>query len=89
MKPDKKQISEDVINAEQYSVEELREVVFGNSDRLPKVLALTLLGRKDYPNKLADFQRVLEDESVARGPRLSSTTAEHHGRRHQQTNDDQ
>jgi len=54
---------DDRLDAEDFSVEELREVVFSDSVRLPRVLALSLLAKKTYPEKLDDFRRVLSDEA--------------------------
>jgi hypothetical protein len=51
--------SGDAISAEQFSVEELRRAVFEGSQRLTKPLALALLARKDYPEKIQDLRRVL------------------------------
>jgi hypothetical protein len=61
----KKTRDQDVIRADQFEVEELRAVLFGESDRLSPELALSLLGRKTYPGKLTDMQRVLLDEKEA------------------------
>jgi hypothetical protein len=53
--------SPDVIDLhpEDYSVEELRAVLFGDSQRVPKVFALNLLRRKDYPEQVSDLERVI------------------------------
>jgi HEAT repeat protein len=51
------------IDADTFTLEELRAAVFGDdSERLSKMLAVQLLGRKDYPEKLSDLRRVLLDE---------------------------
>lgn len=70
----------DLLDSGAFGVEELREVVFGRSDRLPKALALSLLGRKEYPEeqKVDDLRRVLEDEQQP--PRLRHTAAIELGR---------
>jgi hypothetical protein len=60
--------SSDVIDAAQYSVEELRQAVFEGQGRLARPLALALLTRKDYPEKVNDLQRVLTAEGEQ--PRL-------------------
>lgn len=60
------------INSEAFTLEELREAVFGSSDRLSKVLAVQLLGRKDYPEKVADFRHVLLDERQSMRARHSA-----------------
>lgn len=58
----------DVIDAEAYSVAELRDMLFRNKGPLSPPLALALLGRKTYPRKVADMTRLLMDENAA--PRL-------------------
>lgn len=70
----------DRISAEAFGVEELRRAVFGGEggDRLPRELALSLLGRKDYPEKVADFERLLADEAEA--PSLRTAAAVELGR---------
>lgn len=52
----------DFIDAEKYGVDELREAAFGRSETLSRPLALMLLGRKNYPQKVADLARLLSDE---------------------------
>lgn len=63
-----------------FSVQELREAIFGDTRRIPNVLALALLRVKDYPEreKIADFQRVLQDEHLS--PRVRHTAAVELGR---------
>jgi hypothetical protein len=51
-----------VLRPEDYTVEELRAALSGTSSRLPKVFALNLMRRKDYPERVADLSRVLSDE---------------------------
>ncbi|MBA4159859.1 MAG: HEAT repeat domain-containing protein [Gemmatimonadetes bacterium] len=69
----------DVISAEAFPIDELRETVFGlGRQRLSPVLALSLLRSKEYPGKLDDFQRVLQDEAAP--PRLRYTAAVELGR---------
>jgi HEAT repeat protein len=51
------------IKADAFTLEELRAAVFGDdSERLSKTLAVQLLGRKDYPEKLSDLRSVLLDK---------------------------
>ena len=54
--------SGDMIDAAEYSVDELREAVFEGRGRVARPLALALLARKDYPGKVADLQTVVTDE---------------------------
>ncbi len=54
---------------EDFETEELREVIFGRSERLPKVFALNLLRRREYPQRVADLAYVLADEQEAPGIR--------------------
>jgi hypothetical protein len=70
----------DVIGGQAYGVEELRRIVFGGAsdERVPREVALGLLGRKDYPDKVADFERVLADEGEA--PSLRTSAAVELGR---------
>jgi hypothetical protein len=64
---------DDRIDADAYSVEELQEVVFDGGGRLSRPLALALLGRKDYPGKVRDLERVLTNEQET--PRLRAMAA--------------
>jgi len=52
----------DVISADDFEIDELREVVLGQSTRLSKAVALQLLGRKTYAGKFNDLKKILEDE---------------------------
>src|SRR5262249_49079970 len=45
-----------------FSVEELRRMILKGDGPLPQVLALSVLRRKAYPNKVKDFQRVMLDQ---------------------------
>jgi HEAT repeats len=63
----------DMIEAGAYSVEELREAVFEGRGRVARPLALALLTRKDYPEKVADLRRLLSDEKEQ--PRLRAQAA--------------
>jgi HEAT repeats len=63
----------DMIEADAYSVEELREALFEGRGRVARPLALALLSRKNYPDKVADFKRLLIDE--AEQPRLRALAA--------------
>jgi hypothetical protein len=67
------QHSGDMIEASAYSVDELREAVFEGPGRIARPLALALLTRKDYPDKVADLQKVLLDG--AEQPRLRALAA--------------
>lgn len=51
--------SSDYIGASDLSVDELRSALFDGSDRWSPQVALSLLGRKDYPQKEADLGRIL------------------------------
>ena len=63
----------DMIGGQPLGVEELRRIAFGGqvNERVPREVALLLLGRKDYAQKVSDFERVLADE----GEELSLRTA--------------
>lgn len=63
----------DIITADAFEVEELRSAVFGKDTRISPILALTLLGRKEYPEKLGDMERVLRDAD--QGERVRHTAA--------------
>lgn len=63
----------DMIDASAYSVDELREAVFEGRGRLARPLALALLSRKNYPGKVADFQKILLNEDEQ--PRLRAIAA--------------
>jgi hypothetical protein len=65
--------SGDMIEAGAYSVDELREAVFEGRGRVARPLALALLARKDYREKVADLQRILSDEKEQ--PRLRALAA--------------
>jgi hypothetical protein len=67
------QHSGDMIEAAAYSVDELREAVFEGRGRVARPLALALLARKDYPDKVADLQRIVTDENEQ--PRLRALAA--------------
>lgn len=64
----------DVIDAEAYSVDELREAAFEGSGRLSRPLALSLLGRKRYPDKVQDLERLLTNEQEM--PRMRAMAAQ-------------
>jgi hypothetical protein len=55
------------LNPAAFSLKELRQMIFEGDGRLPKVLALSVLRRKEYPKKEKDFERVMldDDESPA------------------------
>lgn len=63
----------DVINADPYSVAELRKMVFEGQGELSRPLALSLLERKSYPQKVKDLERLLRDDHQP--PRLRSMAA--------------
>lgn len=67
--------SADVIDAGDYSVDELQEAAFEGRGRLARPLALALLTRKDYPEKTADLQRILTDEREQPRLRVMAATA--------------
>jgi hypothetical protein len=58
----KRDTQSDMLSADQFDLQTLRQVIRSESDQLSKPLALALLGKKDYPEKLADFQHVLTNE---------------------------
>jgi hypothetical protein len=68
------------INPAEYTLEELRAIVAGQPGRLPPVLALAALRRKEYPEaeKVADLRRVLLDGAAE--PRLRTAAALELGR---------
>lgn len=68
----------DRVDADAYSLDELRETVFEGRGRLGRPLALALLGQKEYPDKVGDLQRILEDETEP--PRLRTLAASALGR---------
>ena len=53
------------LNPAAFSVKELRQMIFEAGGRLPKVLALSVLRRKEYPKKEKDFERVMLDDEEA------------------------
>lgn len=58
----------DVIEADAFSVAELRKMVFEEEGPLSRPLALSLLARKTYPQKVRDLERLLMNEDET--PRL-------------------
>jgi hypothetical protein len=64
----------DTIDADAYSVDELREATFEGRGRLSRPLALALLGRKSYPQKVQDLERLLTNEQEM--PRLRAMSAQ-------------
>jgi len=66
--------SHDLIDADAYSVDELREATFEGRGQLSKPLALALLGRKSYPQKVQDLERLLTNEQEM--PRLRAMSAQ-------------
>lgn len=55
--------SGDFIDAAQFSVGDLREALFGRNPEVSPLLAVNLLARKSYPEKLSDLARLLEDST--------------------------
>lgn len=68
----------DVIDGERYSVAELRKMIFEGQGELSRPLALSLLDRKSYPQKVKDLERLLADN--AETPRLRAMAAVSLGR---------
>jgi hypothetical protein len=66
--------SHDMIDADAYSVDELREAAFEGRGELSRPLALGLLGRKSYPQKVQDLERLLTNEQEM--PRLRAMSAQ-------------
>src|SRR5918995_5764524 len=66
--------SYDMIDADAYSVDEIREAIFEGRGQLSRPLALALLGRKSYPQKVQDLERLLTNEQEV--PRLRSMSAQ-------------
>jgi hypothetical protein len=64
----------DVLDADAYSVEELRRAVLDGIEPPSRPLALALLGRKDYPQKSTDMKRLLLDANEV--PRYRSMAAQ-------------
>ena len=71
----KMQASADMIEAKDYTLEQLRQVLFGESQLLPRRIAIQLLARKSYPEKLDDLRRVLDDEQQDARTRHAAATA--------------
>ena len=71
-------VGSDVIDAGSYSVTELRRMVFSGKGPLSRPLALSLLGRKRYPSKTKDLERLLVDDGEE--PRLRNMAAVELGR---------
>lgn len=65
--------SGDVIGPERYSIDELRAAALKGEGELSRPLALALLGRVDYPEKVRDLRLLLMDD--AEQPRLRSMAA--------------
>ena len=66
--------SYDRIDADAYSVDELREAIFEGRGQLSRPLALALLERKTYPQKVQDLERLLTNEQEM--PRLRAMSAQ-------------
>lgn len=71
----------DYMNPERFTVEELREVILqgetgreeGRAEGMSRLVALQVLGQKEYPEKVADLRRILLEEGEA--PRLRQSAA--------------
>ncbi|HEY2710978.1 MAG TPA: HEAT repeat domain-containing protein [Chthoniobacterales bacterium] len=50
------------LDPEKFGIDELHKMIFEGKGPLPKVLALSVLRRKDYPDKIRDLKRVLMNE---------------------------
>ena len=68
----------DTMDPEAYSVAELRTMVFKGKGVLSRPLALALLGRKSYPQKVRDLARLLMNEDEQ--PRLRNMAGQLLGR---------
>jgi len=64
----------DMIDGRRYSVAQLRAAVFKGGGKLARPLALALLGRKNYAQKLADLRKLMLNEKEA--PRLRNMAAQ-------------
>ena len=50
------------LDPKKFRIDELHKMIFEGKGPLPKVLALSVLRRKDYPDKVRDLKRVLMNE---------------------------
>jgi len=64
----------DMIDGRRYSVAQLRAAVFKGGGKLARPLALALLGRKNYAQKLADLRKLMLNEKET--PRLRNMAAQ-------------
>lgn len=69
---------DDLIDADRYEVDELRAAAFGESESMSRQLAVALLGRKEYPDKVKDLGGLLQDDDEE--PRLRIMAAAELGR---------
>jgi hypothetical protein len=69
------QFAADFAEAKDYTVKQLRQVLFAGSPLVPKRLAVLLLERKKYPGKLDDLRRILDDELEDPRTRIAAATA--------------
>jgi len=69
------QLSADFASAKDYTVKQLRQVLFAGSQLVPRRLAVMLLERKKYPRKLDDLRRVLDDEQEDPRTRITAASA--------------
>src|SRR5689334_5726685 len=65
--------ADDVIEAGAYSIAELRKMALNDTGELSRPLALALLGRRSYPQKKRDMERLLMDDEEA--PRIRNLAA--------------
>lgn len=68
----------DLIDADRYAIDELRAAAFGKSETMSRQLAVSLLGRKEYPDKVKDFAGLLQNDDEE--PRLRIMAATELGR---------
>jgi HEAT repeat protein len=64
----------DFIEADRYSVRDLRDGVFRGKGSLSRPLALSLLRSKEYPRKVQDLEHLLTDENEE--PRIRNLAAQ-------------
>jgi len=69
------QPSADFIEAKDFTVKQLRQVLFAGSQILPRRVAVLLLEKKRYAGKFDDLRRVLDDEGQDTRTRFAAATA--------------
>ena len=70
----RERVAGDTLGPERYPLEELRSAALKGEGELARPLALALLGRVDYPQKVRDMELLLMDD--AEEPRLRSMAAD-------------